>query len=620
MTMIRRTLALLALLAAPALAQDYAIRLDTQYPQQTLQPLTFLQGATPRLVFKPFENGVSIGTDATNYYVKFSYATTATNAAFVATNSAYGTAAGTCIAQLTAAQTDTNGTFWFAALLMDAAGLMHYSGTGTLTVVQSTVTGAGSGVTLSTPLNAGSYDVTGDWPVDSIPDAFLTNIVAGTGVSVTGTGRSRTITSTGTATNSEAVGGVPLAGLVQTNLFAAHTNTHAQTAEGGFRAGSAAYAESGAAVGALASAQSGAAVGSNAVSTGEGVAIGPATIATDSVQIGRGTNTSVGTVQFYGWPLLGSSGQMELARMTNHTGAADPHTGYLLASGARAMTGPLDGGGQATTNWVQIQATPWTSNTIEFTSENDEHNPSVKAIVGTNGTTHFFSTGAKWVAADSFGTYVPIIVGDPTGGYDAVPRLYADDRYWQRGDAVTNVSGNASALTNIPGAQITAGTVPTGALATAAHQLYANDVDASGFSGNLGPTVTNLQALADAVDVLDAGSGGTSTSDVKSIAFDSGMVPAILLGNSATTTVTRLTGTNVYHWILTTNSTLTFADSWPTSEVGRVTIELERGAFTPSFNTAVITNSTLLDLTATNTVIPLFFRKPITRTMWRAAQ
>jgi hypothetical protein len=168
------------------------------------------------------------------------------------------------------------------------------------------------------------------------------------------------------------------------------------------------------------------------------------------VQIGRGNNTSAGTVQFYGWPLLSLSGQLDLARMTNHTGAADPHTGYLLASGARAHAGNVNGAGYASTNWSGISLLT-TDGSLDI------------AIEAATGKVTFDSGSANGF---SFKDGKITGVADPTGatiGDQLFDWGYATNNLWRKGAVVTNVSGNGSALTDIP----------TGALATAAHQLYA---------------------------------------------------------------------------------------------------------------------------------------------------
>jgi hypothetical protein len=58
---------------------------------------------------------------------------------------------------------------------------------------------------------------------------------------------------------------------------------------------------------------------------------------------------------------------------------------------------------------------------------------------------------------------------------------------------------------------------------------------------------------------------------------------------------------------------------WDTNGAGRLTVDLRKGVNTLGFYTAVITNSTLLDI-STNSVTPLFFRKPTGETMWRVRQ
>ena len=55
----RRLAMIAAVLAARmALAQDTVVRIDTQYPERELTPLTFLEGMTPRLVAEVRQAGV----------------------------------------------------------------------------------------------------------------------------------------------------------------------------------------------------------------------------------------------------------------------------------------------------------------------------------------------------------------------------------------------------------------------------------------------------------------------------------------------------------------------------------------------------------------------------------
>ena len=462
--MIKR-LAALALLAValPAAAQDYAIRLDTQYPQQTLQPLTFLQGATPRLVFRPFENGVSIGTDATNYYVRFSYATTATNAAFVATNSAYGTAAGTCIAQLTAAQTDTNGTFWFAALLMDSSGRMHYSGTGTLTVVQSTVTGAGSGVTLSTPLNAGSYTVTGQWPLSSIPSLPYGQITNAPWLTSLGSAVTNVINGgTGGATGSVVRSGADVTVTFPAPAGAASTNLSDYNNDVPFLS-----AETDPVWGAVSNTvTTGAALGTTALQAESDPAqtnlldlAGTRPMTGNSVTLARDVKSrDAGSVGMFGAAFgegntigaysIGGGWTNVLGSSTIGGGVGNVFGVMTLGGGNNNVIGNLaigSGYGNTIGNYGSVAGYRGKGALGSFVFSD-----STDADFDRAAYTNWFSVRA------SGGTYFDTPAATFTGMV-----------------AAATFSGNASALTNIPGAQITEGTVTTGALATAAHQLYA---------------------------------------------------------------------------------------------------------------------------------------------------
>ena len=93
-----------------------------------------------------------------------------------------------------------------------------------------------------------------------------------------------------------------------------------------------------------------------------------------------------------------------------------------------------------------------------------------------------------------------------------------------------------------------------------------------------------------------------------------------VLACAATVTVTSANSpfisldltTNVVKFTIT-------AAGFPTNLVGAFTLDLNAGAFSFGFDTTLITNSTLLDISTTKTT-PLFFRKPYKSTIWRVRQ
>ena len=156
------TILLLALLATPAAASYKDIDLDTQFSADELAPYDILQAADGQIRWLLKRNFQSIGTEATNHFVTIKVAQTATNSAFITATSAYGSTDGICVMDLTPAQTDTNGVFWYTAFWKDAAGKQYYSGTGTFTIVESTAAGGGTADPMTTPVNLSARSFTGN--------------------------------------------------------------------------------------------------------------------------------------------------------------------------------------------------------------------------------------------------------------------------------------------------------------------------------------------------------------------------------------------------------------------------------------------------------------------------
>jgi hypothetical protein len=93
------------------------------------------------------------------------------------------------------------------------------------------------------------------------------------------------------------------------------------------------------------------------------------------------------------------------------------------------------------------------------------------------------------------------------------------------------------------------------------------------------------------------------------------------LTTAGTVTVTRAMGRLGYLKLTGAVTKFTFsATDFPTNCVGEFTLDLYKGAYTFGFDTTKITNSTLLDTTATTKDIPLFFRKPMNESVWRVGQ
>jgi hypothetical protein len=131
---------------------------------------------------------------------------------------------------------------------------------------------------------------------------------------------------------------------------------------------------------------------------------------------------------------------------------------------------------------------------------------------------------------------------------------------------------------------------------------------------SVGTAVSNVQGtLYIPTNTFGGGGGGTDGAAVTNIAKDVafGVRPTFTLTSAATVTIPRLTGTN--HFILTcTNSTVTLGvatGSWALADFHFYTLSVNRGTNTLAFDTASITNSTVLDVSA-STDKTLLFLKP----------
>jgi hypothetical protein len=101
--------------------------------------------------------------------------------------------------------------------------------------------------------------------------------------------------------------------------------------------------------------------------------------------------------------------------------------------------------------------------------------------------------------------------------------------------------------------------------------------------------------------------------------YDSYRTPYTLT-TAGTVTVTRAMGRIGYLKLAGNVTKFTFNTSdFPTNCVGEFTLDLVATSYSFGFDTTVITNSTLLDISTTKTT-PLFFRKPFNGAVWRVGQ
>jgi hypothetical protein len=147
---------LISFMARLVMGQEYTLRVDTDAPDEKLRPLTFLEGATPLLDVYQRSNG-SKYTNLTDKTAEFFYGTSPTAPAFViVTNDSINTADGYFRFNFDSIETATNGVFWYT-VLMKQNGNTYFSGTGTVEIIESTVTGSPSALDLQTPLNWNGY-------------------------------------------------------------------------------------------------------------------------------------------------------------------------------------------------------------------------------------------------------------------------------------------------------------------------------------------------------------------------------------------------------------------------------------------------------------------------------
>jgi hypothetical protein len=140
----KRLIGGLVLMASVAMATgtyDYAVRIDTQFPARPLPSLSILENAEPIIRFDIYNNNVS-KTVSSNDVLRLFYGTGPTAEQFViVTNTS--TSGNSFYAPMAQTKTATNGVFWYSVIITNALGI-YYSGTGTLTLVESTIIGAGA--------------------------------------------------------------------------------------------------------------------------------------------------------------------------------------------------------------------------------------------------------------------------------------------------------------------------------------------------------------------------------------------------------------------------------------------------------------------------------------------
>jgi hypothetical protein len=184
--------------------------------------------------------------------------------------------------------------------------------------------------------------------------------------------------------------------------------------------------------------------------------------------------------------------------------------------------------------------------------------------------------------------------------------------------SLLSTNGNGSGLTGITAAQV--GAVSNNAAGIAA----AGGVTGGVFS--VGTVVSNVAGvLYIPTNGLGGGTGGggiseaTATNIARYVAFDSGVTP-FTLASATNVAITRLVGTNAYVLTMATNVVLTITtNGWTGAEVGRFSLDVSAGAFTLAFDAAVMTNTTVLDISTTR-VTPLYFRKAVGENVWRVRQ
>jgi hypothetical protein len=139
-----------------------------------------LQGATPEMRVYIEQNGATY-TNIASDSLEFFYGTAPDATGFViVTNSSVTAASGYFTLDFTAANLNTNGSFFYTVLLKDAGGGMYWSGNGSLEIKKTTVTGSPSALSLTTPIDWSAFTYSSP---GSAPMVVGTNLLAATNAS-----------------------------------------------------------------------------------------------------------------------------------------------------------------------------------------------------------------------------------------------------------------------------------------------------------------------------------------------------------------------------------------------------------------------------------------------------
>jgi hypothetical protein len=141
--------------------------------------------------------------------------------------------------------------------------------------------------------------------------------------------------------------------------------------------------------------------------------------------------------------------------------------------------------------------------------------------------------------------------------------------------------------------------------------LYGSGANLTGILTNNSFTINGVPVGSGSNVTVAAGSGAEVNAP--------GVTP-FTLTSATNVAIARLVGTNSYVLTMATNVTLTITtNGWTAAEVGRFSVDVSAGAFTLAFDTTVMTNTTVLDISTTRST-PLYFRKPSGENIWRVRQ
>ena len=132
-------LAVFAISTGSAFAQARTVLLDPQRSGESMQTVTLLQGEAPTLRAQVSIDGKST-TEISNDKAVLYYGTNAIGTLTAVTNDTVVAASSYFQWNLTTNITQTAGDLWYTILWYDSANRWQFCGTGTITVVESTVT------------------------------------------------------------------------------------------------------------------------------------------------------------------------------------------------------------------------------------------------------------------------------------------------------------------------------------------------------------------------------------------------------------------------------------------------------------------------------------------------